>query len=176
MLKRMHRGGSAESHLRLIERFRQAMPGAAIRSTFIVGFPGESDSDFDELLGFIKEARLDHLGLFTYSHEEGTAAHELQDDIPHALKQERYDRAMECQQEIAFARNRERVGSVVELLVEGPHAETEHLLTGRMSTQAPDVDGQVLINDGLAEPGSFARVELTDVAGYDLVGRIIEEA
>jgi ribosomal protein S12 methylthiotransferase len=82
---------------------------------------------------------------------------------------------MACQQEIAFSKNRELLGSVVELLVEGPHPETDHLLTGRMSTQAPDADGQVLLNDGHARPGRFARVELTDVAGYDLVGRIIEE-
>jgi ribosomal protein S12 methylthiotransferase len=174
MLRQMRRGGSSESHTRLVERFRLAMPGAALRSTFIVGFPGESEADFEELLDFIREVRFDHVGLFTYSHEEGTAAHTLPDDVPPALKRERYERAMECQQEIVFSKNRERVGSVVELLVEGPHAETEHLLTGRMRTQAPDVDGQVLVNEGMATPGSFVSVELTDVAGYDMVGRIIE--
>jgi ribosomal protein S12 methylthiotransferase len=175
MLRRMRRGGSADSHLRLIDRFRTAMPGAAIRSTFIVGFPGESEMEFEKLLGFIRRARFEHLGLFTYSHEEGTPAHELDDDVPARTKQERYDRAMACQQEIAFGKNREMIGRVVELLVEGPHPETDDLLTGRMSTQAPDVDGLVILNDGSARPGRFARVELTDVAGYDLIGRIIEE-
>jgi len=175
MLRRMRRGGSAESHLRLIDRFRSAIPGAAIRSTFIVGFPGESETEFEELLSFIRRARFEHLGLFTYSHEEGTTAHELHDDVPAEIKQDRYDRAMACQQEIAFGKNREMIGRVVELLVEGPHPETEDLLTGRMSTQAPDVDGLVLLNDGHARPGRFAKVELTDVAGYDLVGRIVEE-
>jgi ribosomal protein S12 methylthiotransferase len=175
LLSRMRRGGSADSHLRLIESFRRAMPDAAIRSTFIVGFPGESEEDFEELLEFMRRARFDHLGVFTYSHEEGTAAQGLIDDVPAGTKQDRYDRAMAYQQEIVFARNRELVGSRVELLLEGAHPETEHLLVGRMSTQAPEVDGQVLVNDGQARPGRFVRAELTDVAGYDLVGRIIEE-
>jgi ribosomal protein S12 methylthiotransferase len=175
VLRRMRRGGSFESHLELIERFRGTMPGVAIRSTLIVGFPGETETDFEQLLQFIREARFDHLGLFMYSSEEGTAAYRFPDDIPYGLKRKRYGQAMQCQQEIAFAKNRDRVGEVVEALVEGAHAETDHLLTGRMSTQAPDVDGQILLNDGRARPGSFTSVELTDTAGYDLVGRIINE-
>ncbi len=176
MLKRMRRGGSAESHLQLLGRFRSAMPDAALRSTFIVGFPGETEQEFEALIAFVEEARFDHLGVFTYSHEEGTSAHRELDDVPESLKTGRRDRLMEVQQRIAFERNEERLGETVEVLVEGAHPETEHLLVGRASTQAPDVDGQILLNDGHADPGTFARVLLTETAGYDLVGRILGAA
>jgi ribosomal protein S12 methylthiotransferase len=174
VLSRMRRGGSAESHLRLLTRFRAAMPGGAMRTTLIVGFPGESEAEFEGLLRFVQEARFDHLGVFAYSHEEGTGAHALADDVPDALKQERRARLLTAQQEIVAERLAARVGDTAEVLVEGAHPETEHLLVGRLSTQAPDVDGAVLLNDGPPlPPGTFARVELTEVAGYDLVGRIL---
>lgn len=174
VLGRMRRGGSAESHARLLERFRAAMPDVALRSTFIVGFPGESERDFETLLRFVEDVRFDHLGVFRYSHEEETPAFALADDVPEEVKDRRYAALMELQQGIVAARNRELVGRRVEVLVEGPHADTEHLLVGRMSTQAPDVDGQVLINDGHAVPGEFVDVELTETAGYDLVGAVID--
>jgi ribosomal protein S12 methylthiotransferase len=175
-LRRMRRGGSAESHLDLLGRFRKAMPGAAMRSTFIVGFPGETEREFEALVAFVEEARFDHLGVFTYSHEEGTSAHRLADDIPESVKRDRRDRLMAVQQEIAFGQNASRLGAIFEVLVEGAHPETEHLLVGRASTQAPDVDGQILLNDGYADPGTFARVLVTETAGYDLVGRILGAA
>ncbi len=176
MLKRMRRGGSGESHLELLGRFRSAMPDAALRSTFIVGFPGETEREFEDLVAFVEAARFDHLGVFTYSHEDKTSAHSLTDDVPDRLKSERRDRLMEVQQRIAFEKNEARLGETVEVLVEGAHPETEHLLVGRASTQAPDVDGQILLNDGQADPGTFARVLLTETAGYDLVGRILGAA
>lgn len=176
VLGRMRRGGSGEGHLRLLQRFRDAMPGVTLRSTFIVGFPGETEAEFAELLEFVEAARFDHLGAFTYSHEDGTPARALADDVPEAVKRERLGRLMELQQPIAFERNRRLVGRVVDTLVEGVHPETEHLLAGRMRSQAPDVDGQVLINDGVARPGEIVRVELTDVAGYDLVGGVVRPA
>ncbi len=176
ILRRMRRGGSADSHLKLLSRMREAMPAVALRSTFIVGFPGESELEFEALLEFVRTVRFDHLGVFTYSHEDGTSAFGLEDDVPEALKQERRDRLMECQQKIAFERNHEWLHRRVEVLVEGAHADTEHLLVGRMKTQAPDVDGQVLIHEGLAEPGEFVTVELGETAGYDLVGRIVGPA
>jgi ribosomal protein S12 methylthiotransferase len=175
-LKRMRRGGSAESHLALLDRFRTALPGAAMRTTLIVGFPGESDAEFDALTEFVETARFDHLGVFTYSHEDGTAAYGADDDVPHQVKEERRDRLMSLQQRIAFEKNEARVGAMTEVLIEGAHPETEHLLVGRQATQAPDVDGQILLNDGYAEPGTFARVEITETAGYDLVGRIVGAA
>jgi len=171
-LKRMRRGGSGETHLKLLDRFRAAMPDGALRSTFIVGFPGETEEEFAALLEFVDAARFDHLGVFTYSHEESTPAYTTVDDVPTEVKESRRDRLMELQRGIATAANEGRVGRTVEVLVEGAHAETEHLLVGRTRGQALDVDGQVLINDGQAAAGSFVRVELTDVAGYDLVGRI----
>jgi ribosomal protein S12 methylthiotransferase len=176
VLRRMRRGGSLESHLRLLERFRLAIPDVAVRSTFIAGFPGETEEEFATLLELIRQARFDHMGLFAYSHEEQTEAGNLQDDIPGEVKQERLQRAMECQQEIAFRKNLELLGRRVEVLVEGAHPDSDDLLVGRMSTQSPDVDGQVIINDGHAGPGRFVPVELTDTAGYDLVGRILDQA
>jgi ribosomal protein S12 methylthiotransferase len=173
VLERMRRGGSAASHLRLLARIRTSMPQATLRTTFIVGFPGETEREFESLLDFVREVRFDHVGAFTYSHEEDTPAYDRPDDVPDAVKQERLDRLMSCQQAIAFERNRKRVGSLEEVLVEGAHPETEHLLVGRTRGQAPDVDGQVLINDGVAAPGEFATVRLTDAAGYDLVGGIV---
>jgi len=173
MLKRMRRGGSGQGHLRLLAKFRAAMPAAALRTTLIVGFPGETEEEFAALLEFVQAARFDHLGAFTYSHEEGTTAYELADDVPEELKQERRERLMELQQSLVLDKLEERVGEEVEVLVEGEHPETELLLVGRLATQAPDVDGQVLINDGIADVGRMARVEITEVAGYDLVGRIV---
>jgi ribosomal protein S12 methylthiotransferase len=174
MLRRMRRGGSAESHLRLLARFRKAMPDVALRTTLIVGFPGETDQEYEALLDFVREARFDHLGVFLYSHERDTTAFELSDDVPGALKQERHDRLMECQQSIAFERNSAMLGQTVEVLVEGAHEETEHLLVGRTARQAPDVDGQILIHEGQAAPGEFVQVELRETAGYDVVGGIVE--
>jgi ribosomal protein S12 methylthiotransferase len=175
-LKRMRRGGSAESHLDLLRQFRRRMPDGALRSTMIVGFPGETEEEFATLLDFVGEARFDHLGVFTYSHEERTAAGELEDDVAAEVKHERRERLMDLQAGLVEEANRRRIGSTVEVLVEGAHPDTEHLLVGRTAGQALDVDGQVLINDGHAEPGEFVRVELTEVAGYDLVGRVVGAA
>jgi len=173
MLKRMRRGGSGAGHLRLLDRFRAAMPQAALRTTLIVGFPGESEEEFAALLEFVRVARFDHLGVFTYSHEEGTSAFALADDVPEETKHERRERLMALQQSIVVEKLEDRVGEVVDVLVEGEHPETELLLVGRMATQAPDVDGQVLINEGVADVGRLVRVEITEVAGYDLVGRVL---
>ncbi len=172
VLRRMRRGGNAEGHLALLSRFRAAIPGVAIRTTFIVGFPGETEDEFSALLDFVAEARFDHLGVFAYSHEDGTRAFALADDVPAEVKELRRERLMELQQGIAFHRNEGLVGTTFEVLMEGAHAETEHLLVGRSRRQGLDVDGQVLVNDGVAPAGSFASVEITDTAGYDLVGRV----
>jgi ribosomal protein S12 methylthiotransferase len=148
-----------------------------VRSTFIVGFPGETEQEFETLLGFVERARFEHLGVFTYSHEEHTPAHGLADDVPPALKQERRERVMLAQQRIVLRRNERRIGRVIEALVEGPHPETDHLLVARARWQAPEVDGCVLVNEGIAaSPGEFVRIELTESAGYDLVGRIVGRA
>jgi ribosomal protein S12 methylthiotransferase len=176
VLARMRRGGSAVSHLQLLERIRRRVPDVAIRSTMIVGFPGETEDDFRQLCDFVSEARFDNLGTFTYSHEDGTGAHALDDDVPPRLKLERRDRLMELQQAIALQRNESKVGRVFTVLSEGSCPETEHLLQGRLEGQAPEVDGRVLINDGEAGPGRFVRVEIAEAHPYDLVGRAIGPA
>lgn len=173
ILRSMRRGGSGEAYLRLLEKARSLVSGLAVRSTFIVGYPGEKREHFEELLDFIEAARLDHVGAFTYSREEGTAAHALGDPVDRRTKVRRQERLLETQQAISWEKNRARVGQTLEVLVEGVSDETEHLLQGRLATQAPDIDGAVLINDGFAAPGTFARVKVTEAHPYDLVGEIL---
>ena len=173
ILRAMKRGGSGRTFLKLLERARKAVPGLAVRSTFIVGFPGETRESFKALLDFAAEAEFDHAGVFTYSREEGTAAHALGDPVDPRTKRRRQERLLEVQQGVSLRKNRRLVGRTVTVLVEGACEETEHLLEGRMATQAPEVDGRVLINDGFAAPGAFAEVEISEAHPYDLVGGIV---
>jgi ribosomal protein S12 methylthiotransferase len=175
-LQRMRRGGSAAAHSRLLERIRREMPDVTLRTTFIVGFPGETEGEFQALLEFVEAARFDHVGVFTYSHEERTPAYGLEDDVPPPIKQSRMERLMARQQSVVFTANADRIGRREIVVVEGSHPDTDDLLVGRTWRQAPQVDGQVLLNDGAASPGDFVDVEFTDVAGYDLVARIIGPA
>ncbi len=176
ILGAMGRGGSAEAFLRLLEKARRTVPGLAVRSTFIVGFPGERREHFRLLLDFVREARFDHLGVFTYSREEGTKAHPLGDPVDNRTKRRRQERLLALQQAVSYEKNLARVGQKVTVLVEGVSEETEHLLEGRLPTQAPDVDGKVLLNDGFAPPGTFAKVRVTEAHPYDLVGEILGPA
>ena len=173
LLKRMKRPTGRGNLLGMIERIRERVPGVAIRTSFIVGFPGETEEDFEELLAFVRAARFDNVGVFTYSHEEGTTAHDLGDPVAAEVKEERRERLMALQGELSAARNQGRVGETLEVLVEGTHPDTEWLLCGRAAGQAPEIDGQVIINDGTAEPGEFVTVEITEAHPYDLVGRRI---
>ena len=173
ILKSMRRGGRRERYLRLLERARELVPDVHLRSTFIVGFPGESEDRFSDLLGFVEEARLDHLGAFVFSPEPDTPAAELPARVPRRVAARRRERLMELQEPIALERRRRLEGRRLRVLVEGPHEETEHLLQGRHQGQAPEIDGRILINDGLAPAGSFAEVEITKAYADDLVGRIV---
>lgn len=173
ILKAMKRPGTGASNLALLRRIREAVPGVAVRSSFIVGFPGETGEDCEALLRFCAEAELDHLGVFTYSNEEGTAAFVSEEEISEEEKVRRRDKLMRQQRRISLARNRSRVGSRLRVLVEGKSEETELLLQGRAEHQAPAIDGVVLINDGEAAPGTFAEVEIVEAHPYDLVGRIL---
>jgi ribosomal protein S12 methylthiotransferase len=177
VLRLMKRGGSRESLERLIERVRARVPGIAVRTTFIAGFPGETEEDFEELLAFIKTVEFDRVGVFTYSDEEGTAAFGLPDKVDPKVARKRRDRLMRAQSRISLKRNRARVGSTVRVLFEGASDETDLLWQGRTETQAPEIDGCVLINDAPEgfepEPGRFVNVEITEAQEYDLVGRII---
>jgi len=172
VLQRMRRGGSRAEMLALLERMRRSVPGLAVRTTFIVGFPGETEAEFRETLALVREAEFDHAGVFTYSHEDGTAAFSLPDDVPPEAKQDRREQLLAVQRRIAWRRNRSRVGKTFQVLCEGTSPETEHLLAGRMASQAPEIDGAVLINEGFASPGSFVPVAITEAFPFDLVGRV----
>jgi len=176
VLKLMKRGGNRKSLERLIERVRKRVPGIAVRTTFITGFPGETESDFEELLGFVKAIEFDRVGVFTYSDEEGTPAFDLRDKVPGRTAARRRTALMKEQQRISRRRNKRRVGEVVRVLFEGESKESELLWQGRMETQAPDIDGCVLINDVpdgvLPATGDFVNVEITEGHEYDLIGRI----
>jgi ribosomal protein S12 methylthiotransferase len=177
VLKLMKRGGNRASLERLIRRVRDRVPGIAIRTTFITGFPGETEEDFEELLAFVRNVEFDRVGVFTYSDEEGTPAFELGDKVHPKIANKRRARLMKDQSRISRRRNRARVGDTVRVLFEGESSESELLWQGRIETQAPDIDGCVLINDapeGFAPvPGEFVNVLLTEAQEYDLVGRIV---
>ena len=174
VLKAMKRPGTGDSNKALIQRIRDAVPGVAVRSSFITGFPGETEEDFEELLDFCRDVELDHLGVFTYSNEEGTEAYVPIETVSDEEKARRRDSLMECQREISLRKNQRQIGSRVRVLVEGLADETDLLLQGRTEHQAPGIDGVVLINDGEAQPGSFADVELTEAHPYDLIGHVVQ--
>jgi ribosomal protein S12 methylthiotransferase len=169
VLKRMGRQETETDILRLLEKIRKAMPDGAVRSAFIVGFPGESEEEFNRLARFLVSAELDHVGVFTYSPEEGTKAALLKDDVPPALKRERRDRLMEIQRGISRRKNRRRIGSVMRAMVES-FDEAESLLLGRLAIQAPEVDGELILDNCTAVPGEFLNVKITDAMDYDLIG------
>src|SRR5438046_10052752 len=177
VLKLMKRGGNRASLERLINRVRKRVPGIGVRTTFITGFPGETDRDFEELLAFVKNVEFDRVGVFTYSDEEGTPAFDLPDKVDATVARRRRARLMKAQSHVSLRKNRARVGETVRVLFEGPSAETDLLWQGRTEAQAPDIDGCVLINDApedlRPEPGDFVNVRVTEAQEYDLVGRIV---
>ncbi len=180
VLKRMKRGGNGGIFLDLIAKARRIVPGIAIRTSFIVGFPGETEADFEELCAFVKAARIDWLGVFTYSDEEGAKAFELADElkVPARTIQARRRKLMRIQQKVSASAKSQWIGRTFDVLVEGESEETELLWEGRTSLHAPEIDGKVLINDfGPHEtlvPGTFYRGEITESHDYDVVGRIVE--
>jgi ribosomal protein S12 methylthiotransferase len=177
VLRLMKRGGNRASLERLIKRVRDRVPGIAVRTTFITGFPGETDEDFEELLGFIKNVEFDRVGVFTYSDEEGTPAFDLPNKVDPRMAKQRRARLMKEQARISRKRNRARIGERVQVIFEGESNESDLLWQGRMETQAPDIDGCVIINDspeGFApKPGDLVDVLITEAQQYDLVGRIV---
>ena len=177
VLKLMKRGGNRASLERLIERVRKRVPGIAVRTTFITGFPGETADDFEELLTFIKNVEFDRVGVFTYSDEVGTPASERPNKVDPKIAKQRRARLMKEQSRISRRKNKARVGQTVRVLFEGESNESDLLWQGRMETQAPDIDGCVLINDvpeGFAPaPGELVNVVITEAQQYDLVGRIV---
>jgi ribosomal protein S12 methylthiotransferase len=160
----------------LIERLRRRMPDVTLRTSFIVGFPGETEQQFTELLRFVNEGHFDRVGVFRYSCEEGTPAASLPNQVPERVKKARLEKLMKAQQRVSFRRNRALVGRIEPVLVEGYSEETELLLRGRSIRQAPDIDGLVYITAGQADVGSIVPLRITDSSDYDLIGEIVEDA
>jgi ribosomal protein S12 methylthiotransferase len=172
VLKRMRRPGNRRTYDALLSRIRARVPGVTLRTTLIVGFPGETDADYRELEEFVADTGFDHVGVFTYSHEEGTRAYGLEDDVPAALKQRRHNALMSRQKKIVAGAHRERIGLEVAVLMDGPSAEHEMVLQGRLEGQAPDIDSVVYLTDSdpaAYAPGDLIRARIVAARGYDFV-------
>ncbi len=173
VLKKMNRKMTREEIVEALDRIHTHIPDAVIRTQFIVGFPGETNEQFEELLQFVSEQQFDRVGSFQYSPEENTPGGKMTDQIEESIKQFRYDALMSVQQNISAKKHQAYIGKTVEVLVEGYSEETELLLQGRTSQQAPEIDGVVLINDGQAKIGEFVKVKITESMEYDLIGEIV---
>jgi ribosomal protein S12 methylthiotransferase len=177
VLKRMRRGGNRQSLEKLLDRARRFVPGIALRTTFIVGFPGETDQEFEELMSFARDVEFDRVGVFTYSDEEDTFGYELGDKVPAAAMRQRRAKLMRQQARISKRRNKDLIGKRFRALLEGVSQESELLLQARLESQAPEVDGHVLINDAPEDfaggPGDFIEIEITEAHDYDLVARVV---
>ena len=172
VLKRMRRPGNRKTYDRLLARIRHRVPGVTLRTTLIVGFPGETAADFAELRNFVEETRFDHLGVFTYSHEEGTRAFSFPDDVPASTKRRRRHELMTVQKQIVTAAQQARIGETVTVLVDGPSPEHELVLRGRLEGHAPDIDPQVYLtecNPAEFAPGDLIQARLIDAREYDWV-------
>jgi ribosomal protein S12 methylthiotransferase len=176
VLKRMKRGASGDIFLKLIERIRKTIPGVAIRTSFIAGFPGETEADFDTLCEFVKAAQLDRLGVFSYSDEDTSGSYALDGKVDARTINNRKRRLMAIQRRVSRAKNRLLVGSEVQVLVEGASPDTDLLWQARMSTQAPEIDGVVLINDvegSDPKSGQMRMLRITETHDYDIIGTLL---
>ncbi len=177
VLKRMKRGAGADIFLKSIEKMRKTIPNLTLRTSFIVGFPGETEKDFSDLCDFVKTAQFDWLGVFSYSDEEGSAAHHLDEKVPRRRIEARRRKLMQIQRQISKKNKRKLIGREYDVLALGPSEETDLLWEGRTEMHAPEIDGNLFINDfGTHEelkPGEFYRCEITEAHDYDLVARIV---
>jgi len=178
VLKRMKRGGNADIFLKSIEKMRRAIPNLTLRTSFIVGFPGETDEDFGELREFVKAAQFDWLGVFSYSDEEGSAAYHLDNKVPQRTIESRRRKLMQMQKQISRKNKRKLIGKQFDVLAMGPSEETELLWEGRAEMHAPEIDGKLFLNDfgdrEVLEPGKFYCCEITEAHEYDLVAKILD--
>ena len=172
ILKAMGRPLGSESMPQLIEKIRSKSRNIALRTTIMVGFPGETEEKFQDLCNFIREAQFDRLGVFTFNPEKGSRAFRLKNRVPLEVAEKRANEIMGIQADISKARNKKLIGETLKVLVEGLHPETDLLLAGRTNTMAPEVDGQVIINEGVAEVGQIVPVKIHEAHEYDLVGEI----
>jgi len=175
ILRAMNRRYNSEQLVGIINRIRTVLPDIAIRTTFLVGFPGETEKDFLELESFLKSMRIDHVGIFAYANEEGSPSENFADQVTEDEKLRRRDYLLELQSELSTTNQKKYIGRIEPVLVEGLSSETDLLLEGRTRYQAPEVDGCVYINEGIANPGDIVQVRITDSQIYDLIGGIIEE-
>jgi len=177
VLKRMKRGGGQEVFLRSVERMRRLVPGVTLRTSFIVGFPGESERDFEELCDFVRAAQFDWMGVFAYSDETGAASHGLSGKLPAREVKNRQRMLMQIQKQISRRQKKALVGQKFDLLLEGTSSETELLWEGRTEMHAPEIDGKVFVSDfgphSQAKPGEFYRCEVTEAHDYDLVVKLV---
>jgi ribosomal protein S12 methylthiotransferase len=171
ILRGMNRGGTSAEIRRTLDAFRNRVPGVAIRTSFIVGFPGETERAFDQLVAFVEEQRFDRVAVFTYSMEEGTAAAALGDPVSADVKTARRQRLLDLQLDIAQEKGESVVGSRRAVMIEGPAQDDQFALEARMATQAPEIDGVVYLDETVGEPGDFVDVEITEALGYDLAAR-----
>jgi ribosomal protein S12 methylthiotransferase len=170
----MKRPGTGKGYEQLLSRIRDRVPGVSLRTTFIVGFPGETEAEFDQLRAFVRAVGFDHVGVFTYSHEEGTTAYDLPDDVPAATKTKRRNTLMAEQKRIVAGSQKRRVGAHVEVMVDGPSPEHELVWRGRLAGQAPDIDPVVYFTEAdpaILRPGAVFLAEIVGARDYDLVVR-----
>jgi len=179
VLRRMKRPGTGKHYEKLLSRIRERVPGVSLRTTFIVGFPGETDAEFDQLRAFLRNVRFDHVGVFTYSHEEGTTAYDLPDDVPAAVKTKRRNALMAEQKRIVARAQKGRVGARVSVMIDGRSPEHELVWRGRLAGQAPDIDPVVYLTEvdpDSLRPGALLAAEIVGSREYDLVARPLPEA
>ena len=174
LLMSMKRGRNSQFLTDLLTKLRTRIPGLVMRTSLIAGLPGETEDDFQLLKDFVKIQRFERMGCFQYSDEEGTAAFEMPDKIPQKTIERRWREVMAVQKRINREQNKQMIGRKIEVLVQGPSEESEHLLVGRHAGQAPDVDGQVYINEGMGYPGEIVIAEVTEAHDYDLVAKVVE--
>ncbi len=173
MLRRMRRGHGGKRLYDVVDKLRAAIPDMVFRTTFIVGHPGETDEDFEELKAFVSQAEFDHVGVFLYSPEDGTRSGEMDDEVPPKVAKRRHRELMRLQRPISRARQKSRIGTELEVLVDGISDESEFLLEGRWWGQAPEVDGKIYLANGAAQPGELRKALVTDAADYDLVADLL---
>lgn len=174
ILRNMARAKSGEEVKDVLKRIRKAIPDATIRTTLIVGFPGETEENFQELRDFVEEFKFDYAGVFKYSREEDTVAYRLPNQVDEDVKERRYAELVNLQSEIAEKKNRQLLGQVVDVMIDGVSSESEYLLEGRTRGQALEIDGKVLTTDGTAKPGEIVKVKLEQNFDYDFIGPIVE--
>lgn len=177
VLKRMKRGANGDIFLKLLEKVRRTIPGVAIRTSFIVGFPGETDADFEELMQFVQAAQFDRLGVFSFSDEDTAQSYHLEGKIDRRTIESRKRKLMSLQKKISKTKNHKLIGEEFPILLDGPSEEIDLLWQGRLPSQAPEIDGFCYINDlgeGDSAPGQLRRIRITDAHDYDLIGELVD--